>query len=119
MEREFFLQWLKNHKCCVLATSQDNKPWAATVDYTVDDDLNMYVATSPVSLKFQNVKRNPVVCVVVDCQDVNGTLQIQGVAEERQPSEDNPANLMIKPTFLIFKKKDEKTDEVEVKELKV
>ena len=119
MEKEFFLQWLKSHKYCVLATAQADRPWAATMDYTVDDSLNIYIGTSPASLKFQNIKRNPIVGLVIDSQDESGTLQLQGTAQERQPTNDNPANLVIRPTFLIFKKKDEKTDEVEVKELKM
>ena len=119
MEKQFFLQWLKNHKYCVLATAQDNKPWAATMDYTVDDSLNIYIGTSPASLKFQNIKRNPIVGLVIDSQDESGTLQLQGTAQERKPTPDNQANLVIRPTFFIFKRKDEKTGEEEMKELKM
>lgn len=91
MEKDLIRKWLKKHKYCVIATSCQDKPWAATVNYTVDDDFNIYISTRPDSLKFQNILKNPIVCLVIDSQDEKGTLQIQGAAE---------------PTFLAFLKKE-------------
>lgn len=105
MKNRLIEKWLKKHKYCVLATSDQDKPWAATVNYTLDDDLNIYIATNPTSLKFQNLLKNPTVCLVIDNQTREGTLQIQGVAEPLEPKNREEPNLLIRPKFLIFKKK--------------
>jgi len=114
MNKEFIKNWLKGHEYCVIATSREDKPWAATVNYTTDDDLNIYISTNPDSLKFKNLLDNPNVCLVVDSQTREGTLQIRGVAEI---IEGNP-NIKIKPEYLVFKNKQE-TGELNVLELKL
>jgi len=107
MQREFIKKWLKEHKYCVLVTSYQNKPWAATVNYTVDDDFNIYISSCPESLKFQNLLKNPIVCLVIDSQTREGTLQIQGIAQAIKPEAPGKPNLLVKPQFLIFKRKHE------------
>jgi len=107
MKKEFIRKWLKEHKYCVLATCFQDKPWAATVNYTIDDDLNIYISAHPKSLKFQNLLKNLNVCLVIDGQTREGTLQIQGIAKDLKPKTPNEPNLLIKPKFLIFKKKHE------------
>ena len=76
--KTFIKNWLKNHTYCVIATSYKGKPWAATVNYTADDNLNIYISTSPASLKYLNATKNPTVALVIDNQTRAGTLQIQG-----------------------------------------
>ena len=105
MQKEVIKKWLKKHKYCVIATSHKGKPWAATVNYTVDDNFNIYIATRPNSLKFQNILKNPTVCLVIDGQDREGTLQIQGVAEPLKPKNREEPNLVIRPKFLTFVRK--------------
>lgn len=107
MEKELIKKWLREHKYCVLATSYRNKVWAATVNYSIDDDFNIYISTNPESLKFQNLLKNPSVCLVIDSQAREGTLQIQGIAEPLKPKTPNEPNLLVKPKFLIFKRKDD------------
>ena len=107
MEKEFIKKWLKEHKYCVLVTSYKDNPWAATVNYSVEDDFNIYISTSPDSLKFKNLLRNPIVSLVIDDQTREGTLQIQGIAEFLKPKTPNDPNLKISPKFLIFKKREE------------
>lgn len=105
-------KWLKSHKYCVLSTSVDDKPWSATVDYTCDEDLNILISTSPRSLKYTNALKNSTVCLVIDNQDRTGTLQIQGQAKLINGKPFEEPNLLVKPTFMIFKKKNEKTGEL-------
>ncbi len=107
MEKELIKKWLKEHKHCVLATSYEDRPWAATVNYIVDDDFNIYISTNPDSLKFKNLLNNQTVSLVIDDQTREGTLQIQGIAEFLKPETSNDPNLKISPKFLIFKKKEE------------
>jgi general stress protein 26 len=104
--KDIIKKWLKKHKYCVIATSCKDKPWAATVNYIVDDNLNIYVSTKPDSLKFQNILKNPTVCLVVDSQTREGTLQIQGIARLLKPKSREEPNLLIKPKFLTFLKKE-------------
>lgn len=106
MDKQLIKKWLKNHKYCVIATSFKDKPWAATVDYTIDDDLNVYISSRPDSLKFQNIMKNPVVCIVIDSQTREGTLQIQGIARTLKPKSQEESNLVISPKFLTFLKKE-------------
>ena len=103
--KEFIKKWLKEHKYCVIATSSKDKPWAATVNYSVDHDLNIYISTNPDSLKFKNLLDNPMVCLVIDGQTRDGTLRLQGIAQSLKPKTSSDPNLKIKPQFLVFKKK--------------
>ena len=107
MDEDFIKRWLKKHKYCVIATSFKNKPWAATVNYTVDDNFNIYISSRPDSLKFQNILKNSLVCLVVDSQNRKGTLQIQGIAQPLKPKSLEEPNLLVKPNFLTFLKKKE------------
>ena len=106
MEKKLIKKWLKDHKYCVIATSYQNKPWAATVNYTVDDDFNIYISSRPDSLKFQNILKNPTVCLVIDNQTREGTLQIQGIAKPLKPKSQEEPSLLVKPIFLTFLKKE-------------
>ncbi len=115
MQRKVFIKnWIRSHKYCVISTCKDDTPWAATVDYTSDDEMNIYISTNPLSLKYKNILDNPVVCLVIDSQTRNGTLQIQGKAKLIEGRPFKEPNLVIKPEFLIFKKKNEKTGELKV-----
>ena len=107
MKKEFIKKWLKEHQYCVIATSCKDKPWAATVNYAIDDDLNIYISTRSDSLKFKNLLDNPNVCLVIDSQTREGTMQIQGIAEILDPKEEGDPNIIVKPNILIFKSKDE------------
>jgi nitroimidazol reductase NimA-like FMN-containing flavoprotein (pyridoxamine 5'-phosphate oxidase superfamily) len=106
MDKQFIKKWLKDHKYCVIATSFKDRPWAATVNYTVDDNFNIYISSRPDSLKFQNILSNPTVCLVIDSQTREGTLQIQGLAEPLKPKSQEEPNLLVKPKFLTFLKKE-------------
>ena len=107
MDKKFFIKkWLKEHKYCVIATSCEDIPWAATVNYTLDDKLNIYISSGPDSLKFQNTLKNSTVCLVIDSQTREGTLQIQGVAKPLRPKSKEEPNLLVRPKFLTFLKKE-------------
>ena len=102
MNKNFIKKWLKSHNYCVIATSYKNKPWAATVNYMVDDNLNIYISSRPDSLKFQNILKNSIVCLVIDSQTREGTLHIQGVARPLNPKSQEEPNLLVKPKFITF-----------------
>lgn len=104
--RAFIKKWLNAHEYCVIATSFQDKPWAATVNYTVDNNLNIYISSRPDSLKFQNILKNSIVCLVIDSQTREGTLQIQGIAKPLIPKGREEPNLLVQPKFLTFFKKE-------------
>jgi len=106
-ERLLIGKWLKDHKYAVLATSYKDKPWAATVDYTTDDDLNIYIRTKEDSTKYRNLKKNPSVSLVIDSQTKEGTLQVQGEAKTIKTKTKNKVDVLIKPTFIIYRRMDE------------
>lgn len=103
---QFIKKWLQAHKYCIIATSYKNKPWAATVNYNIDNKLNIYIFSQPKSLKFQNILKNSTVCLVIDNQTQEGTLQIQGIAKALDPKNTEGPNIVITPIFLTFLKKD-------------
>ena len=106
-KEEFIKKWLKDHQYCVIATSCKDDPWAATVNYSLDDDFNIYISTNPASLKFKNILENLNVCLVIDSQNREGTLQIKGVAEILKPTGPDEPNIKIKPSYMVFKSKGE------------
>lgn len=106
MDKQFIKKWLESHKYCVIATSYQDKPWAATVNYTTDDSFNIYISSRPDSLKFQNILKNSRVCVVIDSQTREGTLQIQGIAKSLKPKSREEPSLLVRPKFLTFLKKE-------------
>jgi nitroimidazol reductase NimA-like FMN-containing flavoprotein (pyridoxamine 5'-phosphate oxidase superfamily) len=115
-DEEAVKKWVLKHKHCVLGTSNKGKPWAATVDYRCDEKMRFFVATRPDSLKYKNISVNPNVCLVIDEQNDNGTLQISGKAK----ISDNPKtgeNIIIEPKIMVFKKMDEKSKKM--KEIKL
>jgi len=106
-KRNFIEKWLTNHTHCVIATSYEDIPWAATVNYTFDNKLNIYISSRPDSLKFQNILNNSTVCLVIDSQTREGTLQIQGIAKPLKPKSKDGPNLLVRPNFLTFLKREQ------------
>jgi len=107
MDKRFVRNWLRKHKYCVVATSFKDNPWAATVDYTCDDDLTLFISTDTDSVKFQNIVKNPVVSVVVDSQTKEGTLQIQGIAKPVNSDGGVKSRVAILPKFMIYRRLDD------------
>lgn len=78
---EMSLQLLENEDLCTLATASDDAvPEAATVRFVHDDDINIYVNSGSTYRKYENMKENSNVAIVVNGDRKN--LQIEGVAEE-------------------------------------
>jgi nitroimidazol reductase NimA-like FMN-containing flavoprotein (pyridoxamine 5'-phosphate oxidase superfamily) len=72
---------LKEEELCTLATaSKDGIPEAATVRYMSDDDFNIYINSGSTYRKYQNMKENPRVAVVINGEYRN--IQLEGEAEE-------------------------------------
>lgn len=77
----FYKSILKNNALCVLATaSKSGKPEAATIDFAIDENYNVYFATRVSYRKYKNLKENPVASIVVT--EAPKTVQIDGTVTE-------------------------------------
>lgn len=83
-ERAAVRRFLDQHNTLTLATSGDGMPWAATVFFASDADLNLYFVSDHRTRHGRDMAANPAVVATVnpDCddwRDIRG-LQIRGAA---------------------------------------
>lgn len=79
--------FLKQFMTCVLATvTEDGNPAAATVGFSHRDNFQILIGTNNKSFKYQNLKVNPSIAVVVGFEGAK-TVQLEGTAEEITPTE--------------------------------
>lgn len=76
------LRFLKENSTGVIATvSAKNEPEAATINYTIDDDFNLYFIARQGARKFANLAVHPEVGLVIGTDPkVPAMAEIQGVA---------------------------------------
>ena len=78
--KHMILEFLKKHTLAVIATCHRNgKPEAATIDFSVRDDLEIVFSTFKDTRKFNNLTERPGVAFVVGWDD-NITVQYEGEA---------------------------------------
>lgn len=58
-------QFLASNECCRLATCDKNRPHVVPVSYLFYKDY-IYISTDYNTKKFNNIKENPHICLVVD-----------------------------------------------------
>lgn len=63
-EKELLYKFLSNHKLMSLGTYY-RAPWAASVYFLIDKDLNLYFLSSPDTRHCKNIAKNPKVSVTV------------------------------------------------------
>jgi general stress protein 26 len=73
------LEFLKQHNECVIATSSEHGPEAATVGFSETPKLELTIGTTSDSRKFRNIMREPYVAIVVGFSG-NVTVQYEGIA---------------------------------------
>ena len=75
-------EFLNQHETCVVATSgKDSQPEAATVGFSIDDDLKILIATNKKTRKAANLVENNKVALVVGF-DGPKTVQLEGKVEK-------------------------------------
>ena len=74
--------FLDNNEACRLATCHDATPHVVPVSYVFEDDI-FYVATDYQTRKYENIKHNNKVALVVDVYSSveNKAVSVQGTAE--------------------------------------
>jgi uncharacterized protein YhbP (UPF0306 family) len=74
---------LKTARVMQLATAVDNKPWACTVHFYSDDDLNIYWMSTPIRRHSQEIEKNPFVAAAIKIhEDTPSEQYIIGIAVE-------------------------------------
>ncbi len=64
--KKLILEYLSKNRRMTLATSDKNIPWASTVMFAYDDNLNFYIISRPDTRKIQNLMKNPLVSIAVN-----------------------------------------------------
>jgi len=89
MTTEFIYQFIKQHRLAVIATnSPGGQPEAAVVGIAVTPALEIVFDTVKISRKYQNIKQNPYVALVIGW-DNETTVQYEGEAVELSGADDN------------------------------
>jgi len=79
--RKLILDYLSKNKRMSLATSKDDVPWAATVMYAYDNDLNIYFLSKTETRKVQNILANSKVAATIN-EITGGIGKVKGVQLE-------------------------------------
>ncbi len=86
-KKQFVLDFIKKHTICVLSTvTPDNQPEAAVIEFAETKNFELIFDTFNTYRKYQNLKKNPSVAVVIGW-DENITVQYEGWAEELSGAE--------------------------------
>ena len=80
MTRAELLAFLRMHRLAVVSTVHDGAPQAAVVGIAVGDDLEIIFDTLTTSRKYQNVRADSRVALVIGW-DAEQTAQLEGVAD--------------------------------------
>src|SRR3972149_9880972 len=64
--KQYILDYLGENRLMTLATAENNPPWAASVMFAYDTDLNLYFISDPDTRKAQNLLNNPSVSVAIN-----------------------------------------------------
>ena len=84
--RNLIEEYLKEANMLQVVTAKDNQPWAATVYFAFDKNLNLYWISKPDRRHSVEIRENPKVAGVVVLAHTHGDkvrgLQLEGVAEE-------------------------------------
>lgn len=81
-DKQYILDFIKKHTICVISTmTTDSKPEAAVVGFGETDNWELIFGTLNTSRKYQNLKQNPNIAVVIGW-DEDITVQYEGVATE-------------------------------------
>lgn len=86
---------LAENRYMTLATTDGSRPWATTVEYVADDDLQLYFVSSTTSRHGHNIgAASPISVSIFDSTQPSMTgrgIQIDGTAH-RLDGDDNPAH---------------------------
>ena len=79
--KKLILAYLAQNRLMTLATAKNNLPWATTVFFAYDQNLNLYFISEPATRKIKNILANSRVAVTID-REQPGSGKIRGVQLE-------------------------------------
>ena len=86
--RKKVLEFLRENRWAVLATStKDGQPYAATMNFYIDDDFTFYFISMEETRKLGNLRENKKAAVVVGCGPSPITIQGEGEVELREEND--------------------------------
>jgi uncharacterized pyridoxamine 5'-phosphate oxidase family protein len=136
MKNSQVFDFLSTHMTCVLArTNLGQGVSAATVGFSVDEELQFVIATNRTTRKYEDIRKNPN-CAIVVGFEMPITVQLEGVAQEvsadelgdrlethfnkvpaaRRLAGDDQAYFLIKPTWLRYRNLTDETQTFETKD---
>jgi uncharacterized pyridoxamine 5'-phosphate oxidase family protein len=78
---EEVVEFLKNHNTAVIATVSNNEPYASTIHYESDENMNIYFLSHRNTGKYLNISSNPKTAIVVGTGPKHISIQARGVCE--------------------------------------
>ena len=84
--RKLIEDYLKEAKMLQVVTSKNNQPWACTVYFAFDENLNLYWLSKPTNRHSEEIRNNEKVAGTIVLPHVPGDkgrgIQLQGIAKE-------------------------------------
>ena len=78
-----FLEFVKSkHTAVIASVSYTGKPAAATIYFSMDEQLNIYFMTKKFARKFENLQNDHNVALVIGMDNEPATVQIEGIASQ-------------------------------------
>jgi len=95
--RKLIEDYLNQAKMLQVATAEDNQPWACTVYFAFDEQLNLYWISKPNRRHSEEIRNNDKVAGVIVLTHTPGDkvrgIQFQGVASELSDKDDAVAGM--------------------------
>lgn len=87
--KEKMLEFLRNNTLMVISSIAESgeKPQAAVVAFSQNDNLELIFGTSNTTRKYKNIQKNPHVACVIGWDSEVGTVQYEGIAKEMSADE--------------------------------
>lgn len=80
--KRLILEYLSQNRLMTLATCQDNTPWASTVFFAYDNNLNIYFLTELNTRKTDNILQNSKISAAINQVWQAGPQKVRGVQLE-------------------------------------
>jgi general stress protein 26 len=83
LTKSYIRDFLSHESLAVVSSvSEEGKPHAATIFFSVNNEFQLFFSTRRDSQKYKNIAANPAVSVVVSNLELMVTVQIEGTATE-------------------------------------
>lgn len=92
--KKLILKYLGKNRLMTIATSFEDSPWAATLFFANDSDLNLYFLSEVNTRKIQNILKNPRVSVTLDREQPDPGI-VKGIQLEGETVESSDPSIFL------------------------